>query len=492
MGIANSALNFIRDTTDHHEYATQQTGDDMSQEYVDDMIRKIKVARELREQEEIDSRNRELNNDTTMVMYNQFYNQTIGSVFIWCFDTVGVSTIVYAIYETARLFNTRDDISPVMYRWTALSMIITCLVTAMICCIEALRSKDPALFSRVYMIVTKANCGLVSVISTVFTCTAWYALNSSNKWTVIFFPTNRSHNHVLSIAMVVAQNALWVVSLVLTYMATPFGAANSAFIEMPVVAVLTLMYILVCEIGNNLILICGGTDRLIVTMLVGNLFLLTSFGLHAAASFEVFLDPPRDNSSRDFWVSCRSTPSQRQLFDPWTFAQGIAMIIILTSYIGAVASSDELLAAGWVLIIFAMFVTIVKGFDVQWALRNIFDTSDELESDILTLERQFRMKRNEAAALVKEIRKDGIDDVKSRIQLGHPVNDKDYGPEEDDVEEYSEDDGDTVHSDSEADEDTRDLLREKAVEYKKGSLRRRYKTAVDMFPNIPVSLRREG
>lgn len=469
-------MNFIRDAVEDAK-AEEKFQTPLYEEEVNELVRRVKVARELREQEDIEERNKELNNDTLVLMYNKFYNQTIGSVFIWAFDTVGMSMVVYAVYEIACLLNTRSDISPIMYRWTAQSMLSVCLIMVGVCALEAFRGKEPALFSRLYMQTAKACCGMISCISMVFTTTAWYALNSSEEWTVIFFPTSRSQNVALSIAMVVVQNALWLVSLVLAYMATPFGAGNSVFVEMPVVSFLSIFYILVCEVGNSYFLVCGGSERFIATMAICNFALLTSFALHGLASFECFLNPPRDSEMRDWWVECRSTPSQRQLFDPWTFLQGVLMITLLTSYTASVSLSDELLAAAWVLIVFAMFVTIVKGFDVSWALRNIFDTTDEMENDIVTLERQFQMKRGEATALAWGIRDRGVG-----ADEGVPVGTVVESGDESDIE--NEEDG---HADS----DTRDLLREKASDYTRRNLRRRARTAAEIFPNIPVTLRRE-
>lgn len=475
------------DSSSDDEDISDMVNDDNDED--DDIVQRARLLQEVREQNIIEEENKNLDNDLKREMLESFYNQTIGSVFVWTLETVFMSVVVLGVYDLAKVTNTQTGKFPVFLFWSTVSMVAVCALMAVVNTIIAFSDKSPALYSRMYMMCTKACCGCISCIGTVFTCVSLHSL-VEDQWSQIFFPTNRSHLHVILVVMALAQNALWLVCTILTYSATPFGVSNSAFLEIPVCTLLIFFYILTHQTGTNRLLVCTGQNHNLAAFAIGNIGLFTSFGLFVLSATEF--------GTQFMGAWARSDLQRAQRLDPWAFLHGLCLVVTQLVYAYIIDVDDEMLFAAWAIAIFTVVVTVIQSFDVKYALRSIFQTDDETERTIRHIEERFAMTREDAREISRDINLKKINRLQKRTKkakfgLGMQFINSQNGKEASQKEPPSLErnvstgpltppDDPTVGVRSGFDEGfgTRNRRRGPKVP-----------TAVNLFPNIPLTMMRE-
>lgn len=350
---------------------------------------------EQRENDIIETMNETLTSESKLNMFNSFYDQTIGSVIVFSVETVVMALVVFGVYSGAYLVNHDSNVGPLLFMWQATSMLTASAVALAANTIAALCERSPVLYNRFFMMSSKAACGAISCVSTTFTVVAWHSW-SDPQWSQVFFPSNRSHLSVLIVIAVAAQNALWVVSLLLTYASTPFGHSNAAMLELPVCAALILLYIITFEIGSHKHVVCTGEGVNTAYFIASNLFLLTSYLLFVASTQELLLPLS--------WEAVHATLTRPARVDVWSLVHGGLLIAALTFFIVVKQDMGEtVVTAGYIFLALTVLVTVMQSFDLWFLLNKILKTDDETDRNILLVEQGFAVDRQQAHEIAKGV-----------------------------------------------------------------------------------------
>lgn len=391
---------------------------DAEYEHAEDAIDRAKRLEEIREQRELEEQEKNIDFETRQDMLGTFFNHTVGSVFVWTFDTTGVAVAVWGIYEVLLVASREQELYPIFFFWSALCMLITALTMATLVLVRSFVNRMPGIFTRHYLMITQACCGCVSVVSTTFTSTAWHAVRNDGQWRDIFFPTNRAYLVSAVLVMVVGQNVLWAVSAIATYACTPYGESNSAFLHLPVVAGLTVMYILVASTGDSRLLVCTGPNANIGAFALTNVGIFTSFLLDWLSAVEY--DPgfrPEDSAHR-IRRYFHSTLTQKQRIDPYGLLHGLAIFTVLMVYVADGKPSDTMAVTALVLVLFLSFVMLVQCFDLQWLVSQAFEIDDPHERDVLLLQRAFSLTLRDAEKVLLDIEKTQVKSGTEKTEPG--------------------------------------------------------------------------
>ena len=298
-----------------------------------------------------------------------FYSTTVGAVFVWTLENLVAGLLHLAVYVVA------DALlggSLWIVQWCSCCTLAGAAVMAGLNTLYAFTQREPGVLSREYMMITQAYCGTVSYVSVVFSGVAWEAAKNAH-WNSVFLQSSGSLTAPVLIAVVVMNNAAWLLSLVLTYSCTPFGQSNSAFLQLPVGAALLLFLVLVNEMATN---DARGDPA---TFAAVNGAICSSAVLEIFSALEV--DP-----LHLFPDALHSSLHTRARIDPWALLHGSALLFFALGY-GAVARFSQTSFFGVVFVLaFLLGVTVLQGVDTRYVLGLLLRTSDEDERRVRAMQ----------------------------------------------------------------------------------------------------------
>ena len=294
----------------------------------------------------------------------EYYNESVGSVFVWTTQSLLFSCLVFALYAIVALLDAYEGVYPVLVWWVAVSVLVLSVVVALINGIIAFIQVKPELFPREYMKCTQAYCGMISVISTTFSCTSYKAM-SSVTWQKAFFPTEDKYLHVVTVCLIAALNVQWLMSLVLTYVCTPYGKGNLAFLQIPVAAGLALLFTLVNETGTRGLMTCSTATMDVMVFAFANMFILSSALMHVLSALEFDI-------ANKFPSFMHSTAGKRAQFDVYSFIHGTLIVSYLIFYAPNSKFSTSTFVAYSTVVLFTIGVTLIHTFDVYRIICYVF------------------------------------------------------------------------------------------------------------------------
>lgn len=298
-----------------------------------------------------------------------FYNQTVGLTFVWTLENVLMAGLVYAL---ALAVDAALGADVLIARWAAVVSLGCAIFTGGCNAVTAFLERNLEVYSRHYMMATQAYCGIVSCIGSVYSAVAWKCYFSA-AWRSLFVQSDAVFVGPILAVPMVANNVLWVLSLVLTYSCTPFGAGNSAFLKVPVAASLAIFAVLLNELANNGLLLCHGQHWTVFTFIMCNAYIVSSFILHvlSAVEFDCFHVLP---------ASFHSTPTTRVQYDVWVLLHGLVLVGLLVAY-GIIAPLTRFTFFGIVVVlVFVCFVTVIEGVDLYRVFSHLLHT-DEVDEE---------------------------------------------------------------------------------------------------------------
>lgn len=302
-----------------------------------------------------------------------FYTTTVGSVFVWTLENVVAGLLHLAVYVIAEAVLG----GPLrLVQWCSCSTALSAAAMAGLNAAYAFSAREPGVSSRAFMMVTQAYCGTVSYVGLVFSAVAWEAAGSA-RWRALFIADGGALAAPALVAVAVANNGVWLLSLVLTYCCTPFGQSNAAFAHIPVGAALLLFLVLANEAGTGSLGVCGGVDAAVFALANGAI--CASAALDSLSALEA--DP-----AHVFPEFMHSTARQRARVDPWALLHGSALLFLALAY-GAVGrfSSTAFFGVAFVLV-FLLGVTALQGLDLRYVLERLLRVDDADERRARALE----------------------------------------------------------------------------------------------------------
>jgi hypothetical protein len=393
---------------------------------------------------------------------HDYYTQMVGALFVWAVETTLFAAVHYCVYLGVEAV--LGGGTTLIARWCSVNVLVSSVAMLALNYALASAERSPGIFSRHHMMCTQAYCGLVSCLGTVFSAVAWQATRSA-VWRDTFVQSDSGLLPAALVVLAVVNNVQWVLSLVLTFSCTPFGQTNSAFLQVPVAAALVLFLVLLNEAATNQLAVCPDTSRATLAYGGTNIAIVSSFVLHVLSAVE--FDPaglfPAWMHSRQ--ASRSGEPGARIRFDVYALLHGVALSFVLLCY-GAVASlTRTTFYATLGVLAFTGVVTLAQALDLRHAAAVLLrgDDDDEAAARALAAEQaaQFRAAAAQAAAARGKPR----GKARRASLIGLPVP-RGAEPEVD--------------------------LQAEADRFRRRNRRVPLPTALALFPNIPVSMRRSA
>lgn len=455
--------------------STSPSVKDSDDAYTDDSVSEAEVegvvpaalARRDREQREETARNRasdELGIETkTQPTEEQeaYFQQTVGTVFVWTLENAVMALLNYCVFLAADAITAPAAGGTLIAQWNSLNILLATVLTAAICGLIAFVERTPGIFTRHYMMATQAYCSIISCVTTVFSAVAWKS-SQTGSWRTIFLQSDSAYLHGVLVLVVVSNNVQWVLSLVLTYSCTRFGDSNSAFLQLPLAAAFVLFLVLVNETATNGLVLCQGSRATLGAYAITNAAIVTSFIAEIFSAVE--FDP-----QQIFPPWMHSTLETRRRFDVYALLHGLCLLFATLAY-GTMAKLSRSTFLGTVgVLAFTVLTTLIHTVDLRYIATRLLQSDDEDEQQIRVLEEEM------AASFVRA--QDELAPTRPapaalprrrRLRRAYPWRDEDAGVSPADAEQ----------------------LRDLGTQFSVSNRRRAHPTAVSIFPNIPVSLRR--
>lgn len=444
-----------------------------------------------------------LTSDTRQDMLEQFYNQTIGSVFTWSLETTIIACVHFCVYLLAEALLSDEPGGVLVAKWCSYNVLVLSFAMLGVNALIAFAQREPGIFSRHFMMCTMAYCGVVSSVTTVFSAVLWKAL-ATKAWRDIFLQSDESLTSALMVAIIIANNMQWVLSLILTYSCTPFGQNNSAFFTLPVAAALSLFLIVVNEIATHHVLVCqsvqsklltyGFVNGAIISSLLG--FVLSAVEFDPRGLFPGFM---------------HSSLYSRVRFDVYALLHGMCLFCIVLGY-GAIATlCRTTFYATFIVLGFITLVTLIQSVDVTYIASLLMHVDDEEEKRIRALQEALAVSFIEARNIHRATMQRPHQMFGSRYEAAKAPPMAPMAPMAQKAQTMKQakktqqtklskrkqtEQSDVFHPDVSFDEPVvayavePEVFRTHAERFKKLNKRRKMPTAISIFPNIPVSMKR--
>lgn len=357
--------------------------------------------------------------------YDEFFSQTTGSLFTWTLENLAWAWVVYSsleyigqlvpefselegggqfvltsYYKEQHMENAERTLrlEPLLYQWCVWCNAFVFLFVAFFIFFIAFNDAQPGVYSPLYMQATMAYCGFIGALSSVYSAVTFKSRAGSLHWQTAFFGgASGFQMDGIGVIGLVVLNIQWLISLCLTFVSTPYGKGNFAFLHIPVAFFFSLMFVLINETATRGVLVCSDDTRDALTIMYVNASIVLSFIFHVLSAVE--WDP-----ADIFPANFHSTLSTRAEIDPYAFLHGSGVIVFTCMYAQTAQLSSTTFVFIWVIIVFGIFVTAIHSFDFKRVVNLIFRAHDDQMREICDIRKALAVSYLEAQEAYNEIR----------------------------------------------------------------------------------------
>ena len=310
----------------------------------------------------------------------EFYTQTLEDLFTKTVANVVFVLLIVLMYWILWLARLLSDPGPLLVDWCVTGLLVVTLGMATTQYAFASLFRLPNVSNRNYMMVTQAYCGIVSVVTSVFSLIT-VKCTTNDKWAFTFLQHNGGIVTVLTSIFLAAFNIQWLISVALAYSCTPYGQSSNCFLQLPVAFSFVLFFILSNETVAFERIVCNSYWWVLIFT---NMALITSwvFSVLSAVEFDYWhILPAFQHSSVDTDIR----------FDMYAFLHGFCILLALAVYEISPDTDlpDDITYTAYALGGFTVLVTSIQSIDFYWLLAKILRVDNELERRISTLQKAF-------------------------------------------------------------------------------------------------------